>query len=67
MKDIFIQIAVDFLSVIVITTAPNPSDPSDPSDFNTYKAIKDSVNFTSAIIVALVVATDIDYDTADAI
>lgn len=61
-----------FLSVIVITTAPNPSD---PSDFNTYKAIKDSVNFTSAIIVALVVATDvaisvvtdIDYDTADAI
>jgi hypothetical protein len=58
MEDIFIQIAVDFLSVIVITAAPIPSD---PSDFNTYKAIKDSVNFTSAIIVAIVVATDSDY------
>ena len=52
------------MAVFIITVGPIPTD---SSYFNTYKAIKDSVNFTSAIIVAFVVATDIDYDTADTI
>lgn len=55
MEDILNQIAVDLFSVIVITSTPNPSD---PTDFNTYKAIEESVNFTSAIVVTLVVALD---------
>jgi len=55
MEDILNQIAVDLFSVIVITSTPNPSD---PADFNTYKAIEESVNFTSAIVVTLVVALD---------
>jgi spore coat protein U-like protein len=55
MEDILNQIAVDLFSVIVITSTPNPSD---PINFNTYKAIEESVNFTSAIVVTLVVALD---------
>jgi|LauGreDrversion4_2_1035121.scaffolds.fasta_scaffold3092142_1 hypothetical protein len=55
MEDILNQIAVDLFSVIVITSTPNPSD---PTYFNTYKAIEESVNFTSAIVVTLVVALD---------
>ena len=55
MEDILNQIAVDLFSVIVITSTPNPSD---LTDFNTYKAINESVNFTSAIVVVLVVALD---------
>lgn len=55
MENFFNQIAVDLFSVIVTISTPNPSD---PTDFNTYKAIEESVNFTSSIVVVLVVALD---------
>jgi len=55
MENLFNQIAVDLFSVIVTISTPNPSD---PTDFNTYKAIGESVNFMSAIVLVLVVVLD---------